>query len=183
MYELSTFIVLSACLAYLSRASLRVPRSHGFYRFFAAEFTLALVVLNIDHWFLRPLSFYQLVSWLLLAVSVVLVLSGASLLKILGKPDSGRKSDVPLAGLEKTTSLVCQGVYRYIRHPLYASGFYGAWGVFFKDPSWPGALLAMGATGFWVAAARIEEAECIRAFGSPYRDYIRHTKMFVPYLF
>ena len=183
MYELSTFIVLSACLAYLSRASLRVPRSHGFYRFFAAEFTLAQILLSLDRWFVQPFSFCQILSWLLLAVSVVLVLTGLYLLKVIGKPGGGRSSDVPLARLEMTTSLVSEGVYRYIRHPIYASGFYGAWGVFFKDPSWAGALLAMGATGFWVAAARTEEAECIRAFGAPYRDYVRHTKMFVPYVF
>jgi len=44
MFKLIAFIVLSAALIYLSRASLRAPRSHGFYRFFAAEFTVALVV-------------------------------------------------------------------------------------------------------------------------------------------
>jgi protein-S-isoprenylcysteine O-methyltransferase Ste14 len=183
MFRLIGFIVFSVVLAYLSRASLCMPRSHGFYRFFGAEFVLALILLNLDRWFVEPFSSYQMVSWLLLTISVVLVLNGAFLLKIEGRPSSSRTSEVPLAGLERTTELVTKGVYGYIRHPLYASAFYGAWGVFFKDPSWPGVVLALGSTGFWLAAARIEEAECIRYFGAPYREYIRRTKMFVPFLF
>jgi hypothetical protein len=97
-------------LGYLSRASLRVPRSHGFYRFFAAEFVLALVLLNLDHWFVEPFALHQVVSWVLLAISAVLVLTGAFLLKVVGKPGNRRSNEVPLAGIEKTTSLVTDGV-------------------------------------------------------------------------
>jgi protein-S-isoprenylcysteine O-methyltransferase Ste14 len=183
MYKLIVFIVLSACLVYLSRASLRVPRSHGFYRFFAAEFALVLVLLNLDRWFQEPFASHQIASWLLLAVSIALVVHGAYLLKFVGKPDSRRSGEVPLSGIEKTTSLVSVGAYKYIRHPIYGSGFYGTWGVFFKDPSWLGIIFALAATTFWVLTARVEEAECIRYFGSPYRDYMKRTKMFVPFLF
>ena len=183
MFKLIAFIVLSAALIYLSRASLRVPRSHGFYRFFAAEFTVALVLLNLDRWFQEPFSSHQIASWLLLAVSIALVVHGAYLLKVVGKPDSRRSDEVPLAGIEKTTSLVTVGAYKYIRHPIYASGFYGTWGVFFKDPSWPGIILALASITFWVVTAKIEEAECIRYFGGSYRDYIKQTKMFLPFLF
>ncbi len=183
MHELIAFVVLSICLGYLSRASLRVHRSHGFYRFFAAEFVLALILLNLDHWFVEPFAPHQIVSWLLLVVSIVLVLTDANLLKVVGKPGSRPNSDVPLARFEKTTLLVTEGIYRYIRHPIYASGFYGTWGVFFKDPSWPGIMLALGSTVSWVITARVEEMECIRHFGDPHRNYIRRTRMFVPFLF
>lgn len=183
MFELIGFVVGSAALVYLSRRPLRVPRSHGFYRFFAAEFDLALILLNLDHWFVEPFAPRQIASWLLLAVSIALVVHGAYLLKVVGKPDSGRSDEVPLAGIEKTTALVAVGAYKYIRHPIYSSGFYGTWGVFFKDPSWLGIIFALAATAFWVAAAKVEEAECIRYFGSPYRAYVKRTKMFVPFLF
>ena len=183
MFKLIVFFVSSAALIYLSRASLRAPRYHGFYRFFAAEFILALVLLNLDRWFQDPFSLHQIASWLLLAVSIALVVHGAYLLKVVGKPDSRRSDEVPLAGIEKTTSLVTVGAYKYIRHPIYSSGFYGVWGVFFKDPSWPGFIFALAATTFWVVTAKIEEAECIRYFGPPYRDYMKRTKMFVPFLF
>ena len=102
MFRLIAFIVLSACLTYLSRASLRVPRSHGFYRFLAAEFILALVLLNLDHWFQQPFAPHQIASWLLLAVSIALVVHGAYLLKVVGRPGSRPSDGAPLASIEKT---------------------------------------------------------------------------------
>jgi protein-S-isoprenylcysteine O-methyltransferase Ste14 len=118
-----------------------------------------------------------------LAISIALVVHGACLLKVVGKPDSRRSDEVPLAGIEKTTSLVTVGAYKYIRHPIYSSGFYGTWGVFLKDPSWLGIILALAATLFWVITAKTEEAECLQYFGAPYRAYVKQTKMFVPFLF
>ena len=146
-------------------------------------FILALVLLNLDRWFQEPFAPHQIASWLLLAVSIALVVHGAYLLKVVGKPDSRRIDEVPLAGIEKTTSLVTVGAYRYIRHPIYSSGFHGVWRVFLKDPSWLGITFALAATTFWVVTAKTEEAECIRYFGPPYRDYMKRTKMFVPFLF
>jgi hypothetical protein len=42
MFKLIAFVVLSVGLIYISRGSLRAPHSHGFYRFFAWEFIVAL---------------------------------------------------------------------------------------------------------------------------------------------
>ena len=88
-----------------------------------------------------------------------------------------------LLGIEKTTRLVTTGAFRYIRHPLYSSLLLLAWGVFFKNPSWAGICLALGATAFLVATAMVEEAENLLYFGPVYREYMRRTKMFIPYLF
>jgi protein-S-isoprenylcysteine O-methyltransferase Ste14 len=33
-----------------------------------------------------------------------------------------------------------------------------------------------------VATARADEAECVRYFGQPYREYMKRTRMFVPWL-
>lgn len=177
------FIVLSAGIAYLSRASLRVPRSHGFYRFFAWELILALILLNITQWFREPLSPRQLVSWFLLISTFIPGVPGIRLLITQGRPEAHRRDDVALIGIEKTTRLVTTGVFRYIRHPLYCSLLLLAWGAFFKDPSWMGGGLALLATAFLVATARVEEAENIRYFGAAYRAYMRQTKLFIPFLF
>lgn len=183
MPRLIVFVVLSAGLAYLSRASLRVPRSHGFYRFFAWEFILALVLLNIKQWFRDPLSIHQLASWFLLASTFIPGVPGIHLLITQGRPETQRRDDVPLIGIEKTTQLVTSGVFKYIRHPLYCSLFLLAWGAFFKDPSWAGGGLALAATVFLLATASVEESENIRYFGAAYRVYMRKTKMFIPFLF
>ena len=60
IWKIVVFVVASSVLVNISRGSLRVPRSHGFYRFFAWEFILALFLLNIDVWFQNPGSWYQL---------------------------------------------------------------------------------------------------------------------------
>jgi protein-S-isoprenylcysteine O-methyltransferase Ste14 len=181
-FKVIVFIVASAGLAWVSRSSLRGLRFHGFYRFFAWESILALVLLNIDFWFREPFSFHQTISWFLLAISVFLVIHGFLLLRMVGKPDSGR-NDSSLVGIEKTTKLVTEGAYRYIRHPLYSSLLFGTWGVFFKRPSLPGLLVVAITVFFLIMTARIEEAENVSFFGVAYQDYMKQTKMFIPFLF
>ena len=44
--RLVLFAITSAALGFVSRASLKAPRSHGFYRFFAWECILALFFLD-----------------------------------------------------------------------------------------------------------------------------------------
>lgn len=182
MFKPIIFVVASAGIAYVSKASLRAPRSHGFYRFFAWESILTLVLLNVDYWFRDPFSAHQIVSWFLLILSAFLVVHGIQLLRKIGKPDDRRNEDGPTIGFEKTTTLILVGAYKYIRHPLYSSLLFLAWGVFFKAPSWPGGILALSATVFLVATAKVEEAENIRFFGSAYQAYIKQTKMFIPFL-
>jgi protein-S-isoprenylcysteine O-methyltransferase Ste14 len=180
--KLIIFIIASAGLVYVSRASLRAPRSHGFYRFFAWEGLVVLVLLNIECWFCNPLSLPQLISWLLLIVSLVPVIYGTYLLRRLGQPDNQR-TDAPLFEFEKTTTLVTAGLYKYIRHPLYSSLLFLGWGVFFKDVSWLGGGLALVITLFLVLTAKAEESENVRFFGAAYQDYIKQTRMFVPFVF
>ncbi len=172
----------TAALVCLSWKSLPYPKSHGFYRFFAFEAILIMVLLNLDYWFYKPFSTHQVVSWLLLVVSLFLVIHGFQLLRMVGNPQSER-NDPSLIGIEKTTELVKVGAYRYIRHPLYSSGLFGTWGVFFKRPSWIGFFLAVIATFFWTTTAKTEEIENMRFFGNSYQDYMKQTKMFIPFLF
>jgi protein-S-isoprenylcysteine O-methyltransferase Ste14 len=58
-----------------------------------------------------------------------------------------------------------------------------AWGIFFKAPTWLGALLASATTLFLVATARADETECVCFFGPAYETYMKQTKRFVPFLF
>jgi protein-S-isoprenylcysteine O-methyltransferase Ste14 len=97
-------------------------------------------------------------------------------------PDSERK-DSSLFGIEKTTKLVTVGVYRYIRHPAYSSLLFLGWGAFFKQPSLLGYSLAVLITFFLTMTARMEEKENITYFGEAYKDYMKKTKMFIPFVF
>jgi len=52
MWKLIIFTIITGLLIYTSRASLRKPDSHGFYRFLAWESILLLFLLNADRTFL-----------------------------------------------------------------------------------------------------------------------------------
>jgi protein-S-isoprenylcysteine O-methyltransferase Ste14 len=183
MLKIIVFVVASVGIVFISRASLRSPRSHGFYRFFAWEAILALIVLNVEYWFRDPFSLHQVISWIFLIASAFLVLHAVHLLRLIGKPTQQRRDSEATIGFEKTTELVSVGAYKYIRHPMYSSLLFLAWGVLFKDLSWLSGIFALAATVFLVATAKAEEAEDIRFFGAAYQTYIKQTKMFVPYLF
>lgn len=175
---------LTALLAWVSRGPLGAPGSHGFYRFFAWEGMLALLLLNfggVGRWFADPLSLRQVVSWVLLFGSLVPASLGALELRRRGAVRRDRH-DPSLFAFEKTTRLVTTGVYGSIRHPLYASLVLLTWGVFWKRPSWIAVALAAAASGLLVATAIVEERENLRFFGEEYRAYRLATRMFIPRL-
>ena len=167
---------------FIFRRALLNPRSHGFYRFFAFESCLILVGLNIPRWFKDPFVLRQIFSWLLLAGSILAVLLGAATLKRFGGK-RGRENSPATYRFEETSALVEEGVYRWIRHPMYSSLLLGSWGVFLKGISIASALAALIATTAVIVTAKIEEGENLKAFGPAYREYMKTTKMFVPFLF
>lgn len=183
MWKLIAFVIVTALLVYISRASLRQPNSHGFYRFFAWESILLLFLLVFDQWYIDPYSWHQLISWALLFACLVPLIFGVRALRRRGEATDERSGDPSLLAFEKTTALVTSGIYAYIRHPLYSSLLLLAWGIFFKAPSLPGGSLALVATTFLVATARADEQECIRFFGDEYQAYMQKTKRFIPFLF
>jgi len=180
--KIIVFIIVSVGLYLLSRRSLCAVRSHGFYRFFAWITFLALVLVNLDHWFVESFSSRQVVSGVLLLISILIVICGTVSLRRAGKPDT-KRNDACLMGIEKTTELVTVGAYRYIRHPMYSSFLFGAWGVYFKHYSWLSLMLACVTTFFAIMTAKREETENIQYFGDAYKNYIKHTKMFIPFFF
>ena len=181
-YKIIVFIIASCGIVWVSRSSLPDFRSHGFYRFFAWETILTLILLNLNYWFYEPFRIHQLISWFLLITSLFLVFHGVQLLRTAGKPDNKRE-DPSLLRMEKTTELVTRGAYRYIRHPLYSALIFLAWGAFFKQLSLMGVCLAVLATFFLTVTAKIEEAENTRFFGTAYQSYMKKTKLFIPLLF
>lgn len=176
------FCLASLPILYISRHTLRHPRSHGLYRTLAWEVILGLFLRNVEFWFVDPFGWQQWIAWLLLVLSLVSIAAGVRQLKRLGQPDTGRQEE-QLLGIERTTRLVTSGIYQYIRHPFYASLLYLTWGIFFKHITWAGLVLALASTGLLITTALIEEQENTAFFGPEYSAYMDHTKRFVPFLF
>lgn len=175
------FVLGSIAIVWISRASLRHPRSHGFSRFFAFEAIFALIVINAPHWFTFPITTQQVVSWLLLVISVIFVVWGIVLLRSTGKPVVP-SDESPMFEWENTEKLVTTGIYRYIRHPMYSSLLFLAWGAFLKSITTGTLVLTGVATLALIATARAEETENLVRFGKGYRNYMQRTRLFVPFL-
>ena len=183
MWNIAAFILFSIILGYISRTSLTSRHSHGFYRFFAWEAILSLILLNLPDWFRDWFAWYQIISWFLLIICILPLAFGIYDLRSRGLPDKDKRPEPRLLGFERTTILVTSGIYRFIRHPMYSSLFLLDWGIFFKKPSPLGALLAISATFFLILTAKADEAECLITFGSQYRDYMKTTKKFIPLIY
>lgn len=169
------FVLGTIGLLYISwNFSLRKKRYHGIPRFFAFESILLLVILNYIDWFKDPFSLTQIVSWILLISSAAIAFSGFCVLIKRGKPQGQ---------IEDTTKLVETGIYKYIRHPIYASVIPGVFGVLLKDMGYTQIILTVAALVFIVFTAKVEEIEMIKKFGSEYEAYIKKTKMFIPFIF
>jgi len=153
--------------------SIKYKRYHGIARFFAFESVYILLLLNYGVWFANPFSPLQLLSWIFLITSIYAVITGYLLLSRKGKPS---------INFENTSVLVKSGIYKYIRHPLYLSIFLLGTGIMMKDPGKVQLLLGILNLIAVYITARIEENEMIDKFGREYKEYMRETKMFVPYI-
>jgi protein-S-isoprenylcysteine O-methyltransferase Ste14 len=155
--------------------SVKYGRYHGLYRFFAFESMLIMTILNLKYWFVNPFSPLQIVSWILLFASIPIVLYGVNLLVSMGKP--------PEKEFEATAKLVTTGIYKFIRHPMYCSFLVFGFGVFFKHIDTVTIILVVINTLALYLTALVEQGEMTKRFGDEYREYMRKTKMFIPFLF
>jgi protein-S-isoprenylcysteine O-methyltransferase Ste14 len=154
--------------------SIKHGRYHGIARFFAFESVFIMVLLNAPIWFRDPFSPVQIISWILLILSLWFAIAGFILLRNLGKPQGGN--------FENTSVIVKTGLYKYIRHPLYLSILAGGTGVMLKDAGTIQLILGLiNLIAIWFTA-RIEEREMIAKFGGAYSDYMKETKMFIPFI-
>jgi protein-S-isoprenylcysteine O-methyltransferase Ste14 len=153
--------------------SIKNKRYHGIARFFSFESIFILVLLNIRIWFHNPFLPYQIISWILLIMSIYFAIAGFVLLKKIGKPT---------ANFENTSILVKTGLFKYIRHPLYFSLFLLGTGVMMKDLRILQIIFgAINLIAIYITA-RIEEREMIAKFGNEYQEYKKETKMFIPFI-
>ena len=181
-FQIFLFASGTAALLYVSRGPLSQPGSHGFYRFFAWECMLVLIIVNLPVWHLDPLSLTQLLSCVCLALSIWLPIHAVKLLKAQGKPTEARNDDSALYGFEKTSSIVSTGAFHYIRHPMYTALMLLAWGAFLKQFTWLTLALVLTATVLLFLTALRDEQECIAHFGDAYREYMRRTRRFIPFV-
>jgi len=176
------FVIATLFFTVISRRSLRNPRSHGFYRYFVFVGVACLVLYNQPVWFDRPFSGLHSLSWLMLVISVVLVIYGLLFLRRIGGQRE-RQSFPENLSFENTQHLVVDGLYRYIRHPMYTSLLLLAWGAFLKRVDLLTVMIISLVTLALYLTAKVEENENITFWGTDYVTYQQHSKMFIPFIF
>ena len=182
MVTFITFIALSGVIIAISWRTLFNIRSHGFYRFLSWECIAFLIASNYIYWFVNPFGYQQIISWVLLFVSLYLVLAGVFQIKKAGRP-STKRADKQLYDFEKTSELIDTGIYKYIRHPLYGSLIFLSWGIFLKNASIWLLIVTAASTFFLYLTAVCDEKECIGFFGDKYVEYMKRSKRFIPFIF
>lgn len=83
--------------------------------------------------------------------------------------------------LREGHKLITRGVYRRIRHPMYASLFLGGIGQALVVPNWfvgPSYLVAFGL--LYALRVRFEERMMLDTFGGEYAAYMASTKRLIP---
>jgi len=182
MGKIIIFGVLSLLITAASWRSLFSTKNHGFYRFFSWECMAWLLASNYKYWFVNPFSAAQIASWILLCYAGYLAIMGLILMIRKGKPRSTR-DEKTLFQFEKTTQLIDTGVFKYTRHPLYASLIFLTWGIFLKNPTVILFVFALTSTIFLYFTSLFDEKECTKYFGDEYIDYMKRSKMFIPFIF
>ncbi len=172
--HLIIFFIATACLVAFSwLVSLREKRYHGIPRFFVFEGILLLGLLQARSWFNEPFALRQTISWVLLIFSIAYAILAFNLYFRHAKPN---------LNFENSTRLVTTGLYKYIRHPMYASLLFLGWGMFSKDINAVTIIIITLVTIAVYITCKVEEKEMIARFGVEYRDYMKKTKMWIPYI-
>ncbi len=123
-------------------------------------------------WFDDPFSALHILSWIALIISLLLAISG---FRELGFKDA-------LGDLE-SGELKESGIYSNMRHPLYSSLLFLAFGAFLKGPSLFTSILMVGVIVTLMSTVRSEEEANLLKFGDKYDAYMKRTKMLVPFIF
>jgi protein-S-isoprenylcysteine O-methyltransferase Ste14 len=97
--------------------------------------------------------------------------------------DLGRNWSVTLE-VKEDQILVSKGVYKCVRHPMYAAFWLWATSQALLLPNWVGGFSGMVGFGcLYMVRVRREENMMIEIFGSEYRSYMQRTWRLIPYLF
>jgi protein-S-isoprenylcysteine O-methyltransferase Ste14 len=157
-----------------------VSRADGLEKILIAIVIPGALLLPVIYLFTPWLSFadYQLPEWLQACGAVLMV--GALWLFYRSHADLGQNWSVTLE-LRKDHQLVRQGVYRAIRHPMYASIWLWSLAQGLLLENWLAGWypLPTFALMYFIRTPREEQMMC-EHFGEDYRDYMRETGRLFP---
>ena len=136
------------------------------------------------YWFALALRSFA-IPWhrtLLFAVGIFLMLAGVAFrwysIRVLGKYFTRQ------VAIQPGQTVVENGPYRFIRHPSYSGALLTLFGLGLAFTNWL-SLIGVVAIAFVGYSYRVwvEEKALVDALGEPYREYMKHTKRFIPFVY
>jgi len=149
-----------------------------FYNIFSVISALPIV------WLLANLPDQNLYSvpapWKLVMISIQLI---ALFLVVLGVIQTDALGFVGIRQLfeDRSAALIKNGLYRYVRHPLYLFGLIFLWLT--PTSSLNSFIVRISFSIYLISGAFFEEKKLMREFRQEYIEYMRITPMFIPRLF
>jgi len=93
----------------------------------------------------------------------------------------GRNWGMPMS-LQEGHEFVSTGPYAYVRHPIYAGLLFAMLGSALRGGvAWVVLFLVCG--GYFTYSAKMEERDMLRQFPNRYPNYLKRTKMLIPFAF
>jgi protein-S-isoprenylcysteine O-methyltransferase Ste14 len=119
---------------------------------------------------------------LLFCTGIFLILAGAAFrwysIWVLGK------FFTRVVSIQAGQTVVEKGPYRFIRHPSYSGAMLSFLGFGLALTNWLSlALIILGTVIGYGYRVSVEEKALVEGIGQPYRDYMQHTKRFIPFVF
>ena len=147
------------------------------------RFCLASSILSAN-WLIRVQT-WATISWhpiLVFGIGIALIVSGVIFrwysIRVLGKYFSVR------LGIQPNQTVLKAGPYRWIRHPSYSGSLVTMLGFGLAFTNWlclvsVPLIVLIG----YIYRANVEERMLVTALGDPYREYMRDTKRFIPFVY
>jgi protein-S-isoprenylcysteine O-methyltransferase Ste14 len=125
--------------------------------------------------------------WTPLTVAGVLFIAAALTLRTISRAALNRAGFKQLGStrlqIVEGQRLITDGVYAYVRHPLYLGDLLRNYGIAMVTSSMYGLLFMLAANLLLMARIRMEEEMLLGAFGDEYRDYVKRTRRLIPFVY
>jgi protein-S-isoprenylcysteine O-methyltransferase Ste14 len=111
----------------------------------------------------------------------MIVYTAGLLTAVVARLQLGRNwSDIEKSYVKRDHALVARGLYRYVRHPIYAGDLLLLLGLELAVESW--AVLGVIAVAIYARRQAIREEHTLMQTLPGYAEYLRRTSRFIPFL-